>query len=61
MYVRMYVCMYIATGYNDVTVIPSGARHVSVMDDSTSGNIFIGKHMHVCGNASYVCITKPAL
>ena len=36
--------MYI--GYNDVTTIPSGARHVSIMDDGTSGNnMFIGMYV----------------
>ena len=35
--------MYV--GYNDVTTIPSDARHVNVMDDGTSGNnMFIGMY-----------------
>ena len=47
--------MYITIGYNDITIIPSGARHMSIMDNSTSENIFIGMYMRVCGDASYVC------
>ena len=38
--------MYVHTGYNDVTVIPSDARHVNIMDNSGSNSIFIG--MYVC-------------
>ena len=47
-YLPMYVCMYIA--YTDVTTIPSGARHVRIMDNGTSGNdMFIGMYVvHVC-------------
>ena len=48
-----FVCMHI--GYNNVAVIPSGARHVSITDDGTSGNnMFIG--MYVC---TYVCMFVP--
>ena len=44
-----YVCVCMYIGYNDVTIIPSGARHVSIMDDGTSGNeIFIGTYVCTC-------------
>ena len=45
------------TGYTDVTTIPSGARHVSIMDDGTSGNnMFIGTYVIVsCYVSIYVC------
>ena len=39
-----YVHTYV--GYNNVTVIPSGARHVRILDDGTSGyNMFIGTYV----------------
>ena len=50
--VHTFVCMHI--GYNDVAVIPSGVRHVSITDDGTSGsNMFIGMYVHVC-----VCVYR---
>ena len=46
-----FVCMHI--GYNDVVVIPSGARHVNITDNGTSGSsMFIGMYVHVY---MYVC------
>ena len=51
--VHTFVCMHI--GYNDVVVIPSGARHVSITDDGTSGsNMFIGMYVCTC-----VCMYVP--
>ena len=47
MYIIAYTFVCMNIGYNDVAVIPSGARHVSITDDGTSGNnMFIG--MNVC-------------
>ena len=38
--------IHVYAGYNDVIVIPSDARHVTVRDDGTSGNdMFIGMHL----------------
>ena len=52
--VHIFVCVHI--GYNDVVVIPSGARHVSITDDGTSGSsMFIGMYVHVC---MYVPLTS---
>ena len=49
-----FICMHI--GYNDVAVIPSGARHVSITDDGTSrNNMFIGMYVHTC-----VCMYRIA-
>ena len=36
------MCILKSIGYNDVTVIPTGARHVNIMDDSTASNMFMG-------------------
>ena len=53
--VHTFVCMHI--GYNDVAVIPSGARHVSITDDGTSGSsMFIGMYVHVCMYVLYSLI-----
>ena len=51
----IYVRMCVHIGYNRVTTIPSGARHVNIRDDGTSENdMFIGMHIMVILYGTYI-------